>query len=75
MVVGERVVPFLGNPGVAGLRARVFYFLGKGGRGAAPFEEDRPRQQKEQMQKVIERNTDSINRLSDILEKGGYKHE
>ena len=69
----EQVVTIISNTGVAGLVAALLYLIWKGGREDATIEEERHRQQEEQMQKVIERNTDSINRLSDILEKGGYK--
>lgn len=68
----EQVVTIISNTGVAGLLAALLYLIWKGEREDATIEE-RHRQQEEQMQKVIERNTDSINRLSDILEKGGYK--
>lgn len=71
----EQVVTIISNTGVAGLLAALLYLIWKGEREDATVEEERHRQQEERMQKVIERNTDSINRLSDILEKGGYKHE
>lgn len=71
----EQVVTIISNTGVAGLLAALLYLIWKGEREDATVEEERHRQQEEQMQKVIERNTASINRLSDILEKGGYKHE
>ena len=70
----EQVVTIISNTGVAGLLAALLYLIWKGEREDATFEEERHRQQEEQMQKVIERNTDSINRLSDTLAKGGYKH-
>lgn len=71
----EQIATIISNTGVAGLLAALLYLIWKGEREDATTEEERHRLQEEAMQNVIERNTDSINRLSDILEKGGYKHE